>query len=130
MDTTEIVQTIDHLQRTFEDLMIRGLKAAGPGEVNTLSNIRDECERIGAYHLAGRVQAILEEIDKPGRSGAQALMRAQASLRMFDRILTLEHAQTILGLGVLSPSMALDAALVQGAEALENADENEDGAVL
>jgi hypothetical protein len=111
MDTTEIVQTIDHLQRTFEDLMIRGLKAAGPSEVNTLSNIQEECERIGAYHLAGRVEAILEEINKGGRSGARALMRAQVSLRMFDRILTLEHAQLTLSQGLMPPVQELDAAL-------------------
>lgn len=109
MDTTEIVQTIDHLQRTFEDLMIRGLKAAGPGEINTLANIRDECERIGALHLAGRVEAILDAINKGERSGAQALMRAQTSLRMFDRILTLEHAQQILEIGAVDLSAGEDA---------------------
>lgn len=96
IDTTEIAQTLDHLQRTFEDLMLRGLKAAGPGEVNTLSNIREECERIGAYHLASRVEDILTAIQKNDRSGAAAVMRAQTSLRLFDRILTLETAQRIL----------------------------------
>lgn len=100
IDTTEIVQTLEHLQRTFEDLMLRGLKAAGPGEVNTLSNIREECERIGAYHLASRVGDILTAIEKNDRSGAAAVMRAQTSLRMFDRILTLETAQRILSLSL------------------------------
>jgi hypothetical protein len=100
IDTTEIVQTIDHLQRTFEDLMLRGLKAAGPGEINTLTNIREECERIGAYHLAGRVGAIVDALSTNNRSGAAALMQAQTSLRLFDRILTLETAQMVLGYGL------------------------------
>lgn len=132
MDTTEIVQTIDHLQRTFEDLMIRGLKAAGPGEMNTLANIREECERIGAYHLAGRVEAILDAINKNERTGAQALMCAQTSLRMFDRILTLEYAQMILGMGVLDPMQGIDAALDAGVRSLADAENecDDDGADL
>jgi hypothetical protein len=100
IDTTEIVQTIDHLQRTFEDLMLRGLKAAGPGEINTLTNIREECERIGAYYLAGQVGAIVDAIQTNSRSAASALMRAQTTLRLFDRILTLENARIILANGI------------------------------
>lgn len=100
IDTTEIAQTIDHLQRTFEDLMLRGLKAAGPAEVNTLTNIREECERIGAYHLASRVGAIVDSLKSNNRSGAEALMKAQTSLRLFDRILSLETAQMMLGYGL------------------------------
>jgi hypothetical protein len=96
IDNVEIVQTIEHLQRTFEDLMLRGLKAAGPGEINTLTNIREECERIGAYHLASRVGAIVEAIQSGSRTGAEALMKAQTSLRLFDRILTLDAAREAL----------------------------------
>jgi hypothetical protein len=96
IDTIEIVQTIEHLQRTFEDLMLRGLKAAGPGEINTLTNIREECERIGAYHLAGRVGAVVDALQGNSRSGAQALMKAQTSLGLFDRILTIENARSVL----------------------------------
>lgn len=96
IDTIEIVQTIEHLQRTFEDLMLRGLKAAGPGEINTLTNIREECERIGAYHLASRVGAVVDALQGNSRTGAQALMKAQTSLGLFDRILTLENARSVL----------------------------------
>ena len=103
IDTIEIVQTIEHLQRTFEDLMLRGLKAAGPAEINTLTNIREECERIGAYHLAGRVGAVVDALNSNSRNGAQALMKAQTSLGLFDRILTLETARNVLaGADVLS----------------------------
>ncbi|MDZ4836718.1 MAG: hypothetical protein SGJ27_23305 [Candidatus Melainabacteria bacterium] len=96
IDTIEIVQTIEHLQRTFEDLMLRGLKAAGPAEINTLTNIREECQRIGAYHLAERVGAIVDAIKTNGRNGAKALLQAQTSLGLFDRILTLETAHSAL----------------------------------
>jgi len=100
IDTTEVVLTIDHLQRTFEDLMLRGLKAAGPSEINTLTNIREELERIGAFHLAGRVADIVDALSGTSRTGAEALMKAQTSLRLFERILTLETAQQMLAAGV------------------------------
>ncbi|MBX9667365.1 MAG: hypothetical protein K2X93_07085 [Candidatus Obscuribacterales bacterium] len=100
IDTTEITETIQHLERTFDELMLRGLRAAGPGEINSLSNIKDECERIGAYHLASRIEAIVDAINSNNRSGAAALMKAQTSLRLFDRILTLEVAQTALLRGI------------------------------
>lgn len=96
IDTVEIVQTIEHLQRTFEELMLRGLKAVGPSEIKTLTNIREECERIGAFHLAGRVGAIVDALRSNSRTGAQALMKAQISLGLFDRILTLEAARNVL----------------------------------
>lgn len=106
IDTIEIVQTIEHLQRTFEDLMLRGLKAAGPAEINTLTNIREECERIGAFHLAGRVGAVVDALNSNSRNGAQALMKAQTSLGLFDRILTLEAARSVLaGADLLSMSV-------------------------
>ncbi len=96
IDTTEVSETIQHLERTFDELMLRGLRAAGPSEINTLSNIKDECERIGAFHLASRIEAIVDAINSNNRSGAAALMKAQTSLRLFDRILTLEIAQSAL----------------------------------
>jgi len=96
IDTTEVIQTIEHLQRTFEDLALRGLRASGANEITTLTNIKEECERIGAYHLAERVGAIIDAIKTNSRSGADALMRAQSSLRVFERILTLETAQQLL----------------------------------
>lgn len=102
IETTEIIQTVEHLQRTFEDLILRGLKASGPEQINTLNNIKEECERIGAFHLAERVSAIVDAIQKNDRSGADALMRAQASLRMFERILTLENAKMVLAGGINS----------------------------
>ncbi len=120
IDTVEIVQTIEHLQRTFEDLMLRGLKAAGPGEINTLTNIQEECERIGAYHLASRVGAIVEAIQSNSRTGAEALMKAQTSLRLFDRILTLDAARE-----ALTVSDMLSATL-QGAGILETIEDEDD----
>ncbi len=90
MDTSaEIVQVIDRLRSQFEDLAIRGLRAAGAADLAKLRLLREELERVGAGHMASQIAAIVDAIDRGERSSAQALLRAQASLRVFERILTL-----------------------------------------
>lgn len=92
IQSNEIMLTVQHLQSTFEDLAVRGLRSVGSEQMNVLSSIHDELDRIGAAHLAGRVLQLIECIRRDDRSAASALMRAQASLRVFERILTLESA--------------------------------------
>jgi hypothetical protein len=95
----EIVQTLERVQGEFEDLAMRGLRSAGPEHLAILSAVREEFERIGAGHLAGRIAAVIDAIREGDRSAAPALLRAQASLRVFERILTLEVAAgTLAGL--------------------------------
>ncbi len=88
----EIVQTVDRLQRELEDLAVRGLRSAGPSDLATLRSIREEFERIGAGHLAGRIADVITAIDQGDRHAARPLLRAQASLRVFERVLTLDVA--------------------------------------
>jgi hypothetical protein len=92
METEEIIQTISRLQEAFEDLAVRGLRSAGPRDLATLRAVREEFERIGADHLAGRIAEVVRAIEAHDRSAAKALLHAQASLRVFERILTLEIA--------------------------------------
>ena len=95
-ETDEIVRAIGHLQGAFEDLAVRGLRSAGPQQLAPLESLREEFERIGADHLAGRIAAVVDAIRTNDRAAAAALMRAQASLRLFDRVLTLEVAGDVL----------------------------------
>ncbi len=99
MAVEEIVQTIDRLQSEFEDLAVRGLRSAGSQDLAALRAMREEFERIGADHLAGRIAEVIHAIETGDRSAATALLRAQGSLRVFERILTLEVAgQTLQAL--------------------------------
>jgi len=96
LETDEIVQTIEHVQKTFEDLAVRGLRSAGPEQLATLSALREEFERIGAGHMAGRIAAVVEALRGGEAKAAAALLRAQASLRVLERVLTLQVvAQTL-----------------------------------
>src|SRR5690242_2725057 len=98
-ETEEIVQLIDRLQGALEDLAVRGLRSAGPQDLATLRALREEFERIGAGHLAERIAAVITAMENDERGAAAALLRAQASLRVFERVLTLEiAAETLRGL--------------------------------
>ena len=88
----EIVQAIERLQGEFEDLAVRGLRSAGTEHLKPLMALREEFERIGADHLAGRIAAVIDALRNGEPQAAAALMRAQASLRVFERVLTLEVA--------------------------------------
>ena len=107
LETAEIVQTIEHVQSAFEDLAVRGLRSAGPEHLTSLSALREEFERIGAGHLAGRIAAVVEALRGGEARGAAALMRAQASLRVFERVLTLQVAAQTLS-ALLEPADAED----------------------
>jgi hypothetical protein len=92
METEEIAQAIDRLQAAFEDLAVRGLRSAGPSDLAALRAAGTEFERVGAGHLAERIAAVVGAIENDDRGAARALLRAQASLRVFERVLTLEVA--------------------------------------
>jgi hypothetical protein len=91
-DAAEIVHTIERLQTSLEELAVRGLRSAGPQDLKALSSLREEFQRIGAEHLAGRIGVLSDAIRDDDRTAAASLLRAQASLRVFERILTLETA--------------------------------------
>jgi len=95
-EINEIVQTVDRLEGALEDLTVRGLRSAGPEQLALLGALHEEFERIGAGHLAGRIGALLDALRTGDRDAAAALLRAQTSLRVFERILTLGSVADVL----------------------------------
>lgn len=95
-ETNEILQTVDQLHGLLGDLIVRGLRSTTEAQWTPLAALRDEFDRIGAGHLAGRIQALLDAVRQDDPSAAAALLRAQTSLRLFERILTLECASELL----------------------------------
>ena len=101
----QILQTIELLQGEFEDLAMRGLRATGPQHVAKLEMLRAECQRMGADHLAGRIETLVEAIRNNAREAAAALLRAQSSLRVFERILTLQSVEAVLQSQLENPKL-------------------------
>ncbi len=86
----EVCGMIETLRGELDDLALRGLRTAGPDDLRTLDSIREECARIGAAHLAERTTALVDAIRGSDASAGASLMRAQTSLRVFERIMTLD----------------------------------------
>lgn len=95
-EALEIQQIVEHLQSVLENLVTRGLRAAGVAERNALATLGAEFTRIGAGHLAERVLVLREAIENDHRDAPERLLKTQASLRLFERILTLEVARAAL----------------------------------
>jgi hypothetical protein len=95
-EALEIQQIIDHLQGVLENLVTRGMRAAGAAERNALATLGAEFTRVGAGHLAERVLALRAALEHDQHDGAERLLQTQASLRLFERILTLEVARASL----------------------------------
>jgi hypothetical protein len=93
----EIAHTIERLRKEFDALAVRGLRAAAPADLAVLRAAGEEFERIGAAHLAERIQGVIRGIETGDAGAAAALLQAQTSLRLFDRVLTLDLAAATLG---------------------------------
>jgi hypothetical protein len=105
-EVLEIQQVIEHLQGVLENLVTRGLRSAGLAERNALATLGDELARSGAGHLTERVQALREALDTDATDGPTRLLQSQASLRLFERVLTLEVARSALSQWQATPTAA------------------------
>lgn len=95
-EIAELRDALDRLYAAMDDLIVRGVRAAGAQEVARLAALRDEFRTAGAEHLAEKLATLVGAIESGDRSAAAALMRAITTFRLFDRMLTLEVAQTAL----------------------------------
>ena len=95
-EALEVQQVVDHLQGVLENLVTRGLASAESSDRKALATLRDEFVRIGAAHLAERVGSLCEALETGDRDGPNRLLKTQASLRLFERVLTLEVARASL----------------------------------
>jgi len=92
----EVSYTIEQVKKLFQDLTIGGLLTAETDKINTLNMLYQEFSRIGASHIAEKLELLLQAIENNQHESAVLLMRAQASIQLFERILNLEYASKIL----------------------------------
>lgn len=84
----DYVSVVERLTQMLDTLVMRGLRACGREELAQLESYRDELRGIGAEHLASSLDELLRETREGERAAARTLLRAQASLRVFERLLT------------------------------------------
>lgn len=95
-EVEEVRQSLEMLRHEFEDLAVGGLRTVGPERLPLLRNLEDSFKKIGALHLASRLGDVANSIERDDGTAAEALMKAQASQRSFERLLTLEVARGTL----------------------------------
>ncbi len=100
-EIAELRDALDRLHAAMDDLVVRGVRAAGATDLAKLSALRDEFRTAGAEHLAEKLVTLIDAVQAGDRGGAAALMRAVTTFRLFDRMLTLEVAR-----GALTPAAA------------------------
>ncbi len=92
----EVCDVVETLRGELDDLAVRGLRAAGSDDLRTLESAQKEFTRIGAGHLAERTSDLVGAIKSDDVKAAGCLMRAQTSLRVFERVLTLGNVADAL----------------------------------
>ncbi len=95
-EIAELRDALDRLHSGLNDLVVRGVRAAGAQDLGRLVALRDEFRAAGAEHLAGRLIILEDALRADDRAAAPALLRAMTALRLFDRMLTLEVASQAL----------------------------------
>jgi hypothetical protein len=95
-EIAELRSALDRLHAAMDDLVVRGVRAAGAQELARLNALRDEFRTAGAEHVAERLATLIDAIAAGERNAAPALMRAVATFRLFDRMMTLEVARATL----------------------------------
>lgn len=91
-EIAELRDALDRLHAALDDLIVRGLRAAGAQDVARLTALRDEFRFAGAGHIADQLTQLVDLVRAGDRAAAPALMRAMTSIRLFDRMFTLEVA--------------------------------------
>jgi hypothetical protein len=111
-EIAELSDALDRLHAAMDDLAARGLRSAGPQDLARLTALRDEFRAAGAGHIAERLGATIEAVRSDDRGSAATLLRAMTAARLFERMLTLEVAASIL----TAQSDAADGDTKDGAE--------------
>ena len=89
----ELRDALDRLHAAMDDLVVRGVRAAGAADITKLTALRDEFRTAGAEHVAEKLTTLIDAVSAGDRAAAPALMRAVTAFRLFDRMLTLEVAR-------------------------------------
>jgi hypothetical protein len=114
----ELRITIERLRTLLENLVVRGLRACGADELGQLASFTQDLERAGAGHVASVLATLHAQIEKDDRASAQTLLKAQTSVRLLERLLTLR---------VVRGQFQTAAAMAQGGVGATAADSDDQG---
>jgi hypothetical protein len=103
-EVAQICVAIETLRKELEELVVRGLRAAGPDDLRALENLRAGFDNVGAKHLAARLAVLLTAVKAGDHSAPEAHLLTLTSLRVFERVLTLDAVGEMLAAAQASES--------------------------
>ena len=89
----ELRASLERLRGLLDALTVRGLRACGADELAQLQAYADDLERSGAAHVATALATLHTQTEKGERKAARAMLEAQTSVRLLERLLTLRVAR-------------------------------------
>jgi hypothetical protein len=123
----ELRAGIDRLRTLLENLVVRGLRACGAEELSQIQSFMEYLERTGAGHVASVLGDLHAKILADDRSAATALLTAQTSVRLLERLLTLRIVHSQFAMAQAGGDPAAVPARRDGADDVDEADEDEGG---
>lgn|GEM_PF-699370 len=93
----EVVYTLSRVRDALETLMVRGVRAASAQVLDPLRAAADEFTQIGAGHVASWLRRVVRDVEARASEAPLTLLSAQACVRTFERVLTVETARSALG---------------------------------
>lgn len=123
----ELRVSIERLRTMLETLVVRGLRACGGDEVAQLQSYADHLEQAGAAHVAAVLKELRDQIERDDRGSARTLLKAQTSVRVLERLLTLRIVKGQFQFAMQADEAAAAAGFdPAGGEADANSDDDDD----
>lgn len=99
-DSAEALALVERLNALLDDLAVRGLRAVGADAITRLVTQGEALAGIGATHLATAIEALSTDLRNGRREVARTLLKTRASVRVFERLLSLRMVAAELRAGL------------------------------
>ena len=96
MTDDALIALIQQLQDEVETLGVRGVNVASAEQTNWFRHTRDRVAEMGAEHLAQKMSPLIDSMEGQGNAGSARLLHLLTTIRVFDRVLTLQIAENSL----------------------------------
>lgn len=85
----ELRVSMERVRSLLDGMVVRGLRACGDEQMAQLEGFIEQLEHAGAGHVGASLEELRTKMVSGDRTVAQALLRAQTSVRLLERLLTL-----------------------------------------
>jgi hypothetical protein len=92
----ELIELIQRVSSEVEILCVRGVRHVDQARAQWLASTRDSFAAMGAEYLAGKMNRLIEAFENHSINGPAALLDLMTTLRVSERRLTLQLAETQL----------------------------------